>query len=164
MKLSVRVEGRTFEVEVADLSARPIVASVDGERFEIWPEEAVAASLPAPGAQVDGEPSVKARGEAQREIGAAVVPTARPSWRSGGTAEPPSARAIRTVHAPLPGVIDSIAVQVGDEVNAGQELCVLEAMKMKNIIRSSRSGEVARLYVSIGQHVKHNDALIEFVA
>jgi propionyl-CoA carboxylase alpha chain len=67
------------------------------------------------------------------------------------------------VYAPLPGVIDSIAVQPGDQVEAGQELCVLEAMKMKNVIRSARSGEVARLHVSVGQHVKHNDALIEFV-
>ena len=58
----------------------------------------------------------------------------------------------------------AIAVQAGDRVDAGQELCVLEAMKMKNVIRSSRSGGIARLHVSVGQHFKHNDALVEFVA
>jgi biotin carboxyl carrier protein len=35
---------------------------------------------------------------------------------------------------------------------------------MKNIIRSSRSGEIARIHVTVGQHVKHNEALVEFLA
>ncbi|RPI93701.1 MAG: acetyl-CoA carboxylase biotin carboxyl carrier protein subunit, partial [Chloroflexi bacterium] len=38
MKLTVKIQDRSFEVEIEDLSARPIVATVEGERFEIWPE------------------------------------------------------------------------------------------------------------------------------
>jgi biotin carboxyl carrier protein len=69
---------------------------------------------------------------------------------------------MKTVKAPIPGVITAILVQSGTEVSVGQELCKLEAMKMNNSIRSSRAGKIATIHVSIGQHVKHNDALIEF--
>jgi biotin carboxyl carrier protein len=69
---------------------------------------------------------------------------------------------LKAVKAPIPGVITAILVQPGAEVSVGQELCKLEAMKMNNSIRSSRVGKIASINVSIGQHVKHNDVLIEF--
>jgi biotin carboxyl carrier protein len=74
----------------------------------------------------------------------------------------PSDADTKAVRAPIPGVIVSIGVQPGDEVTAGQELCVLEAMKMNNAIRASRAGQVATVYVSVGQHVKHHEVLIEY--
>jgi biotin carboxyl carrier protein len=67
------------------------------------------------------------------------------------------------VCAPVPGVIDSVAVRPGDEVAAGDPLCVIEAMKMKNVIRASRVGTVDDVLITPGQHVKHSDPLIEFV-
>jgi biotin carboxyl carrier protein len=66
------------------------------------------------------------------------------------------------VLAPIPGVIISIQVKQGDEVSLGQELCVLEAMKMKNTIRSPRAGVIASVNVSSGETVKHHDVLVEF--
>jgi biotin carboxyl carrier protein len=36
-------------------------------------------------------------------------------------------------------------------------------MKMKNVIRASRAGEIGRVHVTLGQHVKHNDAMIEYL-
>jgi propionyl-CoA carboxylase alpha chain len=59
-------------------------------------------------------------------------------------------------------VIVSVAVQPGDTVQVGQELCVLEAMKMNNTIRAARAGTVARVNVSVGQHVKHGEVLLEY--
>jgi biotin carboxyl carrier protein len=47
-------------------------------------------------------------------------------------------------------------------VVAGQELCVLEAMKMKNTIRASRDGEISKVHITVGQHVKHHDILVEY--
>lgn len=155
MKLNVRVEGRTFEVEVVDLSTRPIVALVDGDAFEIWPEEPGMLSPPDSGAEA-ASGSTALSGETPRPARSSPVAAPRPSRRTSG--------ALNTIYAPLPGVIDSISVQPGDRVDAGQQLCVLEAMKMKNIIRSSRSGEIARIHVTVGQHVKHNEALVEFLA
>jgi glutaconyl-CoA/methylmalonyl-CoA decarboxylase subunit gamma len=53
-------------------------------------------------------------------------------------------------------------VSPGDEVEVGGELCILEAMKMKNAIRATRAGQIAAVHVSTGQHVKHNDPLVEY--
>lgn len=152
MKVVVKVDGASFEVDVGELTERPIVAVVEGERFEVWPEtEASAAEAPAPRA---ASTLVAASSGMQPEL----RPTRRIS--PAGIAEPVAAQ--RTVFAPIPGVLYSIAVQPGDRVEAGQELCVLEAMKMKNIIRASRSGEIGRVLVTPGQHVKHHDAMIEY--
>ncbi len=59
----------------------------------------------------------------------------------------------------MPGSILAILVEVGDSVSAGQELCSLEAMKMKNAIRTSRDGVIATIKVAVGQSVAHGDLL-----
>ena len=68
----------------------------------------------------------------------------------------------KSVLAPLPGVIVAIGVKPGDAVEHGQELCIIEAMKMKNVIRATRAGTIAAVHVTLNQHVKHHDALLEF--
>jgi biotin carboxyl carrier protein len=155
MRVTVQVDGRTFEVEVADGGARPIVATVEGERFEVWPEET--AVRPASTGQ-ETRPSA-----APVPAGTPASQPPRPSRRTSGEAAAAANKVGLIVYAPLPGVVDSVAVQVGDTVTAGQALCVLEAMKMKNIIRALRVGQIARVHVVIGQHVKHNDPMVEFV-
>ncbi len=67
-----------------------------------------------------------------------------------------------SVTAPLPGVILSVAVAPGASVARGEVLLILEAMKMKNEIRSERDGVVATVHVQAGDQVKHGDALISF--
>jgi biotin carboxyl carrier protein len=67
-----------------------------------------------------------------------------------------------TLRAPIPGVVVAVKVHPGDAVTLGQELLVLEAMKMRNAIRSSRDGQISVVHVSTGQTVNHNDPLIEF--
>lgn len=68
------------------------------------------------------------------------------------------------MRAPLPGTIVAIEVREGDKVKAGQELLTLEAMKMKNAIRSDRDGEIAKINVAVGDLVKHNEPLVTFKA
>jgi biotin carboxyl carrier protein len=141
MKVRITIGERSFDVEVGDLRTRPVIVAVDGQPFEVWPEEPV---LPHPGGAEAPDASRRER----------ATPTAP------GAAVQPSRK---TVVAPLPGVVASIAVQPGSVTAAGQELCVLEAMKMKNAIRASRAGEIAAVHVSVGQHVRHNDLLMEYV-
>lgn len=62
----------------------------------------------------------------------------------------------------MPGTIVSIAVQPGDLVEVGQDLCVLDAMKMNNRIRSPRAGTIAQVHVSIGQQVSYGQPLVTF--
>lgn len=64
--------------------------------------------------------------------------------------------------APIPGVIVEIAANVGDLVTYGQELCVLEAMKMKNSIRANRNGSIKKIFISTGDHVRQSQDLMEF--
>jgi glutaconyl-CoA/methylmalonyl-CoA decarboxylase subunit gamma len=150
MKLKMKVDDRSFDVEIESLSARPILATVDGQTFEVWPEEGVAAPAPpAASPPAARQPVVE-------------PPPPRPTRRMSGEESVPPQRARKAIYAPIPGVIDSVAVQSGDVVTAGQEVCVLEAMKMKNIIRAPREGQIGAVCVSGGQHVKHNDLLFEY--
>ena len=65
------------------------------------------------------------------------------------------------IKAPIPGLITRLLVEPGDEVEAGQPMLVLEAMKMENIIRANRAGTVAAIPVSPGQTVMNNEVLAE---
>jgi biotin carboxyl carrier protein len=69
---------------------------------------------------------------------------------------------VNAVRAPMPGNILDIAVKPGNKVSFRQPLCSLEAMKMKNVIRSPRDGVIARVEVSDGQAVSHGDVLFTF--
>jgi biotin carboxyl carrier protein len=141
MKLIVKVDNQSFEVEVGDIHDRPIIAAVDGERFEVWPEDVQLvkpAAVAGPVVSVPAAPS-------------AVAPALNA----------PSSGA-RSVLAPLPGVIVTVDVKPGDTVEHGQELCTIEAMKMKNVIRAGRAGTIEAVHVTLNQHVKHHDILLEF--
>jgi biotin carboxyl carrier protein len=64
--------------------------------------------------------------------------------------------------APLPGTVIEIFVKPGEQIEAGQVILVIEAMKMKNSIRSTRAGKVAEVLVGAGQTVAHKQALVRF--
>ncbi len=133
----VTIAGKTYNVEVPNPRERPARAIVDGEAVEVWLDEnAGAVSAPQP---VISAPAM------------APIPVVAPA---------PTAAAAGDVTAPLPGVIISIAVKVGDRVTVGQELCVLEAMKMNNPIRSTVSGTVTAVHISVGQQIPHGAPLL----
>lgn len=137
MKLSVKINETTYIVEIEDLNARPIVAMVNGERFEVMPENA-------------SQPNVTR--EASAEIESAPKKADLPS----------AAATAKVLPAPLPGTVTEIFVKAGDEVESGQVVLVIEAMKMKNSIRSTREGRVAAVLVNAGQTVTHKQPLLEF--
>ncbi|HMV03151.1 MAG TPA: acetyl-CoA carboxylase biotin carboxyl carrier protein subunit [Chitinophagales bacterium] len=65
------------------------------------------------------------------------------------------------VKAPMPGLVLRITVDVGQEVNKGDNLIVLEAMKMENIIKATGTGKVKNILVTEKQAVEKNQLLIE---
>jgi biotin carboxyl carrier protein len=69
---------------------------------------------------------------------------------------------VKAVLAPIPGVIISVGIKEGEAVATGQELCVLEAMKMKNSIRAKRAGKICAVRVTPGEQVRHSQVLMEF--
>jgi biotin carboxyl carrier protein len=62
----------------------------------------------------------------------------------------------------LPGTIVEVFVKSGDEIELGKVVLVIEAMKMKNSILSTRAGRVAEVLVHAGQTVAHKQALVKF--
>jgi len=68
--------------------------------------------------------------------------------------EPGHAAAAGSLRAPLPGTVVALRVAVGDEVSAGQELLVVEAMKIQHVVRADRAGRVSALPVEVGSTIE----------
>jgi biotin carboxyl carrier protein len=66
----------------------------------------------------------------------------------------------RAVKAPMPGRVVRLLVKVGDEVEQGQGLVVIEAMKMQNELKSPKAGRVVRVGASVGETVGSGDVLV----
>lgn len=137
MIVRVKVGDHFYAVEIADLSANPVIATVEGVRYEVYPESLGT----APGQTA--APGSPAADEASRGL-------------------PAEDLSLTAILAPMPGVIAAVSVKPGQQVARGTELCILEAMKMKNIIRAPRSGIISKVEVSLGQQVRYRDILVEF--
>lgn len=167
MKYRVRIDHQTFEVEIKDIHARPVIAFVDGEPVEVWPEgesplAAVHATPPQTAVQAAPQAAPRASGAIGSQNGSGSgsdSPNGKATLAGAGSA---GKNVLGVVRAPIPGVVTAVQVRPGDEVQAGQQLLVLEAMKMNNSIRSTRSGRIAEVHVQVGQQVKHSQPLVEF--
>ena len=129
----ILVNGQPHTVEVKDMAGTSATVLIDGrtERLEIAREAATAPTASMPAPAT------------------AAVPT-----QSGhpGAGE--------RITAPLPGKVLSVAVKTGDSVHKGDELCVIEAMKMGNSIRAQRDGSVREVLVAPGQSVTFGASLL----
>ncbi|OQR79789.1 propionyl-CoA carboxylase alpha chain [Tropilaelaps mercedesae] len=75
--------------------------------------------------------------------------------------EKPKPDISKQVSAPMPGLVKSVAVQVGDMVAENQEVCIVEAMKMQNSLASFGTGKVKAVFVKEGEAVEEGQLLIE---
>jgi 3-methylcrotonyl-CoA carboxylase alpha subunit len=63
--------------------------------------------------------------------------------------------------APMPGLVRALFVVAGEAVEAGQPLCVLEAMKMEHTLKAARAGRVAEVFVREGVQIAAGDPLVQ---
>ena len=90
----------------------------------------------------------------------AATPAAAPAPRPAAAPAPAVTGAGNAVTAPMPGKIIKIKVTRGQQVNAGDVVLILEAMKMEQEIKSSLGGTVTEIPVNEGDTVKKEQALI----
>jgi biotin carboxyl carrier protein len=142
-RYQITVEGRTFDVRLlSDPQQEQVQVEVDGEMLvveieTVAPEDTTAPATPA------GLAAPTAGSDPSRVA------------QKDGTSN-------RVVAAPLPGVIKSIAVKPEQAVSVGDELLVIEAMKMDNVIRATRPGVVQAVLVVEGHHTVHGQPMVQY--
>ncbi|MFN9356847.1 MAG: biotin/lipoyl-containing protein, partial [Alphaproteobacteria bacterium] len=81
---------------------------------------------------------------------------------AGHMIEKPPADTSKQLLCPMPGLVISIQVQVGQDVKAGEVLAVVEAMKMENVLRAERDGVVKRIAAKPGDSLPVDAVILEF--
>jgi len=137
MKYVVKIADKSYEVEIEDIYARPVIARVDGQEYKVTPEG-------------EAKPLI------QKEV-KEVTPVEMSKHSTGPVA------GSNELTAPLPGTVIEIFVKPGEYIETGHVILVIEAMKMKNSIRATQAGKIAEVLVSEGQTVAHKQALVKFV-
>jgi len=143
---NVFVDGQYYEVEVECTSGAPVITGVTPAAMPAAPPKPAAAPRP------EARPAAPAA-----EAKPAPAPAAAPA---GAEALAPGEVPLR---APMPGMIISYAVSVGDQVSTGDLVCVLEAMKMQNSLPSPATGTVKAINFEPGASVA-KDAVIMVIS
>jgi glutaconyl-CoA decarboxylase len=146
---SVVLDGTAYRVE-RDKSDPGLVV-VNGQAHTVAVKESAGNAVTL---VIDGRTE---RVEIAREADAAAAPAAGASAPASAA---PAAGGGTPVNAPLPGKVLSVAVKVGDRVKRGDELCVIEAMKMGNSVKAPRDGLVQAVTVAPGQAVPFGAPLV----
>ena len=136
-----KINGNNYTVTVGDIEDDLAQVEVNGVPYKVELEKKVASTVKVAGAPKPAAAPRKATGEK-------VV------------AKPAAAGGAGAVKAPLPGVVMSIPVKVGDEVKPSDTVLVLEAMKMENNIQAGRAGKVTAISVAPGDSVLEGTVLL----
>lgn len=132
------INGNKYEVAVGDIVENTVTVTVNGEEYQV---------------EMEPEPVEEKKVVVRKP----VAPT---STESNGSEDTGKVNTNNAIKAPLPGLITEVCVNVGDEVNEGAPVVVLEAMKMANNIEAEKAGKVTAICVEPGQTVMEGDALV----
>lgn len=156
-KYEYKVKGVDYVVEIQDIEGNIANVTVNGIPFEVEMKQPVKSSKQK--VKLSEERRVKS--EEFNSSSSATNASSATSESSAPTTKPAAAAASgKPVVAPLPGTINEIKVKVGDKVNAGDTVVVLEAMKMQNNIDAETSGTIASINVNKGDAVMEGDTLV----
>ena len=137
-KFKFKIRGNDYNVEILQHERNIINIEVNGSEYEVELEKDVKTS---------NRPTIK-RSMVQTPMNAAKI-----AKTSGGSTT--------KVIAPLPGTILKIMVQNGDDIKIGDNLMIMEAMKMENNVLAEKAGIIKSIKVAVGDTVLQNDVLLE---
>ena len=145
-KYQYKIQGVDYDVEIEEVEGNVAKVIVNGIRFDVELKQPINPTSTLKKVHVEA-PKPVAR--------PAVAPAAAPA-----ETKPMAAGSGSPIKAPLPGTITDLKVNVGDKVNAGDIVLVLEAMKMQNNIESEYSGTVTSITVKPGETVMEGVVLM----
>ena len=137
-----KINGNQYNVDINSVEGNIASVSVNGTSYQVELENAPAAPVQA--APVHTSVTTPAAAPAQ------AAPAPKPAASGAG----------KPVTSPLPGVIIAVKVNVGDSVKAGQEVAVLEAMKMENSIEAVQDGTVTAIHVVKGDSILEGATIV----
>ena len=147
-KYQYKVKGVDYEVEIAEVEGNIAKVNVNGIPFEVELQKPInAAKHPTM-----NKPKVEAPKPAAQPAAAPQSATKPAAVAPVGAGSP--------VKAPLPGTVTEVKVQVGQQVNVGDTVLVLEAMKMQNNIESEYAGQVTSITVKQGDTVMEGSVMM----
>ncbi|MEN8894441.1 acetyl/propionyl/methylcrotonyl-CoA carboxylase subunit alpha [Planktotalea arctica] len=165
---NVALQGLSFDVVIAADQGGSTVTFEDGTALRVsgkWTPGDPLANM-----SVDGAPLVMKVGKVSggfriRARGADIkvhVRTPRQAELARKMPEKIAPDTSKLLLCPMPGLIVKIDVEEGDEVQEGQALCTVEAMKMENILRAEKKGTVSKINAAAGDSLAVDDVIMEF--
>ena len=132
-----------YRVEVDDINTDPVKVKVNGKEFEIILHDKPELQGQMPYVE---EPMEDSRG----------LETNRYEKPNGIPSKP-----AKLVKSPMPGTVLSISVEIGDHVSPGDDVCLLESMKMRQVLRSDIGGKVGSILVVPGESILDGAPILE---
>lgn len=133
------INGNVYSVAVGDMNGNLVEVTVNGESYSVELEQK--------------------KVKKERVVVSAPKPAAKPT-ATAPAADGKAAAQGDALKSPLPGVIKEVCVAVGDKVEEGQTVVVLEAMKMANNLEAEHAGTVTAVLVQPGENVMENSPLV----
>lgn len=159
-RYTLNISDREFVVDVQEIDADHFEVVVGGESYQVRlaGDEALTGAViaPAPASTATNTAAAVPRKVAASPRSAPAVSVSPPA------AKKPAGGGKGTQTAPMPGVLLEVNVKPGDTVTRGQQVAILDAMKMHNVIGASQAGTVAEVFVAAGQSVDHDTPLLKY--
>ena len=165
---TVFLSGQAFELTMKPKNEGAKIKFSDGTKMKVltdWRPGTQLLTATVDGAAIAVKVKANASGYEMRYRGAthqAQIMSPRVAKLNGHMLEKVPADTSRLLLCPMPGLIVSINVSVGDEVQEGQALATVEAMKMENILRAERKSTVAKINAGQGDSLAVDDVIMEF--
>jgi biotin carboxyl carrier protein len=148
-EFNLEINGKDYSVIISDFTATTAEVEVNGNKYSVGIKDLGIEQV------ADLKPQFSAVAAPSMAATAGGASAAQPTLH-----KPASIANAAAIMSPLPGLIQKVLVKVGDQVKAGQNLLIMEAMKMENEIQAKNDGTVTSINVKEGDSVEEGIELV----